>query len=134
MVPKFFELLGHEKASVKKEVCWILSNITAGTSEQIGVVFATKERYHILAKMCKIEETEISREAIWAISNATSKAKPAQIKSLVDEGIIKLFVDLLDSSDHKTVAIVLEALKNVLKCGCDYFEENEENPFLEIFE
>jgi len=30
---------------------------------------------------------------------------------------MELFIKLLDSNDAKTVTIVLEALKNILKCG-----------------
>lgn len=31
-------LLQHIKASIKKEACWMLSNITAGSTEQIQAV------------------------------------------------------------------------------------------------
>lgn len=32
IIPKLFVLLSHEKVTVRKECCWILSNITAGSS------------------------------------------------------------------------------------------------------
>ena len=34
-IDRFFEVLKHEKKPVRREVCWTLSNITAGNSEQI---------------------------------------------------------------------------------------------------
>jgi len=60
------------------------------------------------------DQLEITREAIWTISNSTSHATPEQIKSLVDTEVIRLFVHKLDSQDSKSVSIVLEALKNVI--------------------
>jgi hypothetical protein len=68
------------------------------------------------------------------ISNATSKGNPQQIASLVDIGVIDLFVHLLDSKDPKIITIVLEALRNILKCGTEHFVNDGENIFLKLFE
>ncbi len=68
------------------------------------------------------------------ISNATSKGSPQQIVSLVEIGVIDLFVHLLDSKDSKIITIVLEALRNILKCGTEHFVQNGENVFLKLFE
>ncbi len=47
-----------------------------------------------------------------------------------------LFVQLLNNDDAKTVMIVLEALKNMLKCGAEHYvnQEREENVFLSKFD
>jgi hypothetical protein len=44
-IEKFFQVLHHEKKPVRREVCWTLSNITAGNSEQIKKVFSKPEHY-----------------------------------------------------------------------------------------
>ena len=35
LVPTLNEILSHPKKTVRKEACWVLSNITAGTTEQL---------------------------------------------------------------------------------------------------
>ena len=40
MISKLFKLLDHEKKVVKKEVCFALSQITAGNETHIGCVIA----------------------------------------------------------------------------------------------
>lgn len=43
---------------------------------------------------------------------------------------MELFSELLDSDDIKTVAVILEALFNIIQCGADHYLENDENAFL----
>jgi importin subunit alpha-1 len=40
VIGKLGKLLSHSKTSIRKETCWTISNITAGTSEQIQVSFS----------------------------------------------------------------------------------------------
>ena len=84
IVPRLFTLLSHEKVTVRKECCWILSNITAGSSQQIGQVFSEIERFKKLIKISIEDSEDIAREAIWTISNATAHSTSKQIKSLID--------------------------------------------------
>jgi hypothetical protein len=48
--------------------------------------------------------------------------------------MMEIFIQLLDSTDSKTVTIVLEALKNLLHCGAEFFPIKGNNSFLEMFE
>ncbi len=49
---------------------------------------------------------------------------------ILEWGVLEVFVSLLDSTDNKTIAVVLEAIKNILKCGQENFIVNGENIFL----
>ena len=63
-------LIVHPKKAVRKEVCWSVSNITAGTAQQIQQVIDCG----ILDKLIQItinDDNEIKREAAWALSNTT---------------------------------------------------------------
>jgi Atypical Arm repeat/Armadillo/beta-catenin-like repeat len=107
---------GHKK-SIKKEACWTISNITAGTKEQIqAVIDATivPPLVHLLATA----EFDIKKEAAWAISNATSGGTSDQIKYLVSQGAVKPLCDLLTCSDVRIVTVALEGLENILKVRC----------------
>ncbi|XP_022745801.1 importin subunit alpha-like isoform X2 [Durio zibethinus] len=98
-------LMNNFKKSIKKEACWMISNITAGSKEQIQV--------HLLQNA----EFDIKKEAAWAISNATSGGTHDQIKFLVSQGCIKPLCDLLNCPDLRIVTVCLEGLENILKVG-----------------
>lgn len=64
-------MIYHKKKTIRKEVCWTLSNITAGNENQIqacidlGIV---DKLIHLLIN----DEIDIKKEAVWAVSNCTS--------------------------------------------------------------
>lgn len=104
------------KKSIKKEACWTISNITAGTKEQIQAVVQA----NIIAPLVHLlqnAEFDIKKEAAWAISNATSGGSHDQIKFLVSQGCIKPLCDLLVCPDPRIVTVCLEGLENILKVG-----------------
>jgi importin subunit alpha-6/7 len=78
---------------------------------------------------------KVKREAAWVISNATNRGSPESIATLVQYGVLETFVNLLESDDVKTIAVVLEGLKNVLNCGAKaYVNAEGENLFLNKLE
>ncbi len=66
-------MIFHSKKTVRKEVCWSLSNITAGSSDQIqqcldiGIIDK-------LIQILLLDDNEIKKEAVWAVSNCTASA------------------------------------------------------------
>jgi importin subunit alpha-1 len=63
-------LITHNKKAVRKEVCWSVSNITAGTTQQIQLSIETG----IIEKLILIltgDDVEVRKEAVWALSNTT---------------------------------------------------------------
>lgn len=52
---KFLELLDHEKKPVRRETCWVLSNITAGTSKQIDILLRCPG---FVKKLCQLALTD----------------------------------------------------------------------------
>nr|VDD41374.1 unnamed protein product [Brassica oleracea] len=104
------------KRSIKKEACWVISNITAGNTSQIQQVIEAGI-IQPLIYMLHTAEFEIKKEAVWAVSNLTSGGNHDQIKFLVDQGCIKPLCDLLTCPDPLAVTVILEALENILKVG-----------------
>ena len=116
-LPCLFHLLNvTHKKSIKKETCWTISNITAGTREQIQAVIETN-LIPPLVNLLATAEFDIKKEAAWAISNATSGGTAEQIRFLVSQGCIKPLCDLLSCSDAKIIIVALEGLENILRVG-----------------
>jgi len=51
----FFKLIDHQKKQIRREVCWILSNITAGTKNQIDQFIMNE---YLLTKVLELFERD----------------------------------------------------------------------------
>lgn len=97
---------GHYKKSIIKEACWTVSNITAGTKDQITAVL-NSHCVEPIVHLLKHGELEIKREAAWAISNATSGGEQTHIQQLVQYGCIQPLSDLMRVMDQRVVQVCL---------------------------
>lgn len=61
--------------------------------------------------------TEISREAAWVLSNASSKGSVQDVMAIIQIGVLHAFIKLLDSDDAKILSVVLEGINNCLNKG-----------------
>ena len=87
-----------------------------------------------LLQLMETDCTEIKREAAWVLSNATAQGKIEDVHGLVQVGMLNCFVKLLDLDDVKTIAVVLEALNNILKKGANMTLDRGENPYISLLE
>ncbi|XP_047330906.1 importin subunit alpha-1a-like [Impatiens glandulifera] len=116
-LPCLLSLMAHNhKKSIKKEACWAISNITAGSSEQIQAVIDAGI-FGPLINLLQTAEFDIKKEAAWAITNATSGGSHEQIRYLVSEKCIKPMCDMLVCPDATIITLCLEGLENILKVG-----------------
>ena len=119
------------KKAIKKEVCWTISNITAGPVHQIEAVIEASI-FESLINHLIYSDFDVKKEAAWAIANATSSGSFEQIRYLVSKGCIKPLCDLLDTSDARIVAVALEALENILEKG--NLEDEDDNNYAVLIE
>jgi hypothetical protein len=70
--------LDHTKKNIRKEACWTISNITAGTSDQIQLIIQ-QNAFPKLMQLLMTAEFDIQKEAAWAVSNATSGGTVDQV-------------------------------------------------------
>ncbi|KAF7339547.1 Importin subunit alpha [Mycena sanguinolenta] len=116
--PALLQLLSSPKDGIRKEACWTISNITAGSPPQIQAIIDA----NIIPPLINILQNadfKTKKEACWAISNATSGGlqEPSQIRYLVSQGCIKPLCDLLTMMDNKIIQVALDGLDNILKIG-----------------
>jgi importin subunit alpha-1 len=113
-VPRLKELVTHGNREIQKEACWTLSNIAAGTVDQIQAVIDSGA-IPPLVKLVRDKKTdqEVRSEACWVVLNATSCGSDSQIEVLVDEGCVSVLGVLL--SEASMVMMALEGLERVLQ-------------------
>ncbi|KAL3934674.1 MAG: hypothetical protein SGBAC_009656 [Bacillariaceae sp.] len=113
-VPRLKDLVTHSNREIQKEACWTLSNIAAGTVDQIDAVIQSGA-IKPLVELVQGENTdqEVRSEACWVVLNATSCGSDAQIEILVDEGCVSVLGVLL--SEASMVMMALEGLERVLQ-------------------
>jgi len=104
------------KKNVKKETCWTISNITAGTQEQLQAVIDA-DIIPPLIDLLANADFEVKKEAAWAISNSTTGGRKDQVEALVEMGCIPPLCKLLDCKDPRIIVVALEGLENILKLG-----------------
>jgi len=119
-------LLKNERKNVAREACWAISNITAGTLEQISTFLHHSEALTLMLDHCKNDDLEIQREAIWAIANATSGGSVSHTFTLVHRGLLNILNEALDRDDTKLTLLTLEAVGNILEAGALYQRHSDE--------
>jgi len=139
----------HSKDDQKlKEICWAISNITAGTGPQIMAVIECKEIFPILVDILSNSRNVVAREALWAISNATASTNHSVLTYLCNIGVVKALCNFFQrrfaanqSFNHrdKTLLVGLECIENMLLYGINQtfiveFEENGGLDFLEYLQ
>uniref|UniRef100_A0A8R1Y3S4 Importin subunit alpha n=1 Tax=Onchocerca volvulus TaxID=6282 RepID=A0A8R1Y3S4_ONCVO len=104
----------------KREVCWVLSNIAAGTSSQIQTIFDAGI-VPSLIQILKTETFQIRSEACWVIANAVAGGNKEHITRIVREGALTPLSDMLTVMDCSVVVVVLKTLAEILECG-EYYK------------
>lgn len=113
-------LLSNQKKNIRKETCWALSNIAAGSVEQINQLMNVPDLIvQVLTQVSTGAEWDVRKEAAWVISNIASGGSKANIIALVEYGAIRPICELLDVNDVKITLLAMESLACILKHNID---------------
>jgi importin subunit alpha-1 len=89
-LPHLTRLIAHANRDVRKEACWTLSNIAAGTVRQIQAILDAEVMPAIIAiansSVARETEVDVWTEACWVVLNASSCGSDTQIHYLVKHG------------------------------------------------
>lgn len=110
------QLLALGKKEIKKEACWMLSNVTAGDATQIDAVCASG-LVPSLIRCASEEEYDIKKEAVYALCNAIMGGSPATVSGLVYMGALRPLCALLEAPDTELVFAILEGVGAALEAG-----------------
>eukprot|EP01083_Nonionella_stella_P029557 81328_1 len=122
----------------KKEICWSLSNITAGPLEDKLLVLEAK-LYPILIDLLNTMPYDTGKEGLWALSNATTDHDKRIINALVEFGIVPALCNFLrglaqSKKKDKILMVALECMENILIVGHQHLCQGEPNKFAKLFE
>ena len=135
--PALLKLASHETEIMRKETFWTISNITAGQPIQSEGIMGNPAFVERIIDTAKNDIQEVQIEAIYALSNSTTTGTPAQIIRLLNNGVFKCLLELLDEvSDARMLNELLEGIENCLKWGkqLNLVDESGANRFVMALE
>ena len=130
-LPLLKKLLHDPKPLMRKEGCWVISNIVA-SEEQIQKVIDAGVVPLVAAMIISNEEMEeIKTEAVHVLGNVLTGGSVDQIVYVVEQNVIPGFLSYLGNRDSDGVRVCLDGIKKILKVGEDSNRFGEVNPFVE---
>lgn len=120
----------HAETKFRKELCWSLSNVTAGNSKQVMKVLARQRIVDFVLKSLQLsqpEELSVVREAAWVVSNSCQGAddKISVIRNGWTFGL--LIATYRFKSDLKLGRVACEGLEQLLSERGEEEEEGDED-------
>lgn len=132
-LPIFYKILRDSKSKKKeKEICWTMSNFTAGTLLQKMEVVKNGFEALMMSKL-KTSSKEVKQECIWFFSNLLDpnyEQKKEFRKGCMDRcislGLISCITEVLDdvTSSPQTLINCMSICRSMLDCGYDILESN----------
>ena len=110
-------LLKGDNKKLRKEACWSLSNIAAGTKSQIQALLDFSSIMDILFDILDCGDYATQLEALYVLCNAINGATHEQVRQLVAMGSIKVLCLYLNIGDEKALKCVIKAVDHILDAG-----------------
>ena len=110
-------LLSSPRKAIRKETCWLVSNVAAGTPPQIAAVASDAALLKLVVHQLDAGDWDVKKEATWVVSNVLSGGHENHVLALVEHGVIKPLCALLATAEAKIVTVALDALEAILKVG-----------------
>ena len=118
-------ILVSKNDAIKKETCWILSNVTAGTNSQVKQ-FIKSNLVPIIYYMLLNDTYKVKKECMYIIANMVTKKHHNTIDYIVSCGCIKAICQFLTPDiSIKMSNLILSTLTDILKSGKKHGKENK---------
>lgn len=99
-----------------RDICWILSNIAAGSAAQIAHLLAEPGLFDVLVGLLHASGADVQRETLWVLCNMTKSCSSQQQDYLIERGLLGVFKQFLGPErPQKMVLLILEAIPNVIR-------------------
>ncbi len=108
--------------TIRKETCWLASNIAAGTHDQITLLMQNTSLMFKLADIALNSTWEIKKEALWVLSNICTTGTDDHVKGLVQMSGLPPLAEVLSlkNADATVLGATLDAIERILDVGERY--------------
>lgn len=115
----FLLLLEHQKSSIRREVCWILSNICVGTISQVNQILANTQLLQKLALLFQVDDSTVKLEISYIVANIChSGSEQGAIQMLSNYNFFDNLVHiLLQEQDGRCLVSALNLVFELLSLG-----------------
>jgi len=111
-------LFGNQKRTIRREACWAVSNIAAGTREQISTMMAVPGLMSCVTQQLRSNvEWQVRKEACWVVFNVATTGDAEHVLQMVACNVIEPLSSLLDCTDPRILTVALDAVCAVLDMG-----------------
>ena len=101
----------------RKEATWILSNIAAGTNQQLLKLYENNFQYILFDIISNEEESKIKNNCLWSLYNFSNINNSEYLDILVEKGFIDIIIERFKIDGGDTLCCSLEALGKILNDG-----------------
>jgi hypothetical protein len=123
-ISAFCSVMNHPKKIVRKETCWALSNVAAGTPSQVEALISVEGMLGEVIRIMLDGEYEVAKEACWILTNICTGGKKPHVMHVVQNGGVNAICQKLSDMDAKVTDALLDALEAILeKSGSEATEK-----------
>jgi hypothetical protein len=116
---KMYDLLSHKNSQIRKYICWVLSNIAAGTQFHINSLL-TYNFIPSLINIFSIDQDFVKGEIVWIFSNMLTSSSNCDIMDLcLTEGFVPPLCSFLSESTNSTLIIHSLTILRILLTYCN---------------
>lgn len=110
-------ILKNQSFEIRREATWILSNIAAGTNQQLTKLYEKNFQNILFDIILNEEESKIKINCLWCLYNFSNINNPEYLDILVEKGFIDIIIKRFKIDKGDTLCCSLEALNKILSDG-----------------
>ena len=103
--------------NIKKECAWIISNIAAGTSNQINLLYDNNFPDILFDIILNGNDDSVKDNCLWALYNFSNINNIEKLNILIERGFMDIIINRLKLDQGDVLCGSLEALNNILIIG-----------------
>ncbi|EGD77563.1 hypothetical protein PTSG_08661 [Salpingoeca rosetta] len=126
LLPLCHQLFHSKKANIRKDTCWTLSNICAGSEEQIDAVIHENLLTALVNLALEDPVSKVQQDASWCLCNICTQGLPRHRDYVLKSGGLDAIALVLNlNMDKKALKVFLEALEMLLQRGEQLVNQQE---------